>query len=112
MVKYLGEPTDGEGRFQGSLTEHLFIHNGDVFRGLCHPRNGNLAETLLKSEEDWNAKVERMFLSVLSRTPNSEERERFVSYLNVDPKDTKLASQRMEEAMWVLVACSEFRFNR
>ncbi|MFP6692896.1 MAG: DUF1549 and DUF1553 domain-containing protein [Pirellulales bacterium] len=112
MVKYLGEPTDGQGRFQGSLTEHLFIHNGDVFRGLCHPRNGNLAETLLKSEEDWNARVERMFLSVLSRTPNSEERERFVNYLNVDPKDTKLASQRIEEAMWVLVACSEFRFNR
>ena len=112
MVKYLGEPIDGQGKFQGSLTEHLFIHNGDVFRGLCHPRNGNLAETLLKSEDDWNAKVERMFVSVLSRTPNSEERERFVKYLDVDPKDTKLASQRMEEAMWVLVACSEFRFNR
>jgi len=112
MVKYLGEPIDGQGKFQGSLTEHLFIHNGDVFRGLCHPRNGNLAEALLKSEDDWNAKVERMFVSVLSRTPNSEERERFVNYLDVDPKDTKLASQRMEEAMWVLVACSEFRFNR
>jgi len=112
MVKYLGEPTDGQGRFQGSLTEHLFIHNGDQFRGRCYPRNGNLAETLLKSEEDWNAKVERMFLSVLSRMPTSEEREQFVSYLSVDPKDTKLASQKMQEAMWVLVACSEFRFNR
>jgi len=32
--------------------------------------------------------------------------------LSVDPKDTKLASQKMQEAMWVLVACSEFRFNR
>ncbi|QDU96594.1 DUF1549 and DUF1553 domain-containing protein [Lignipirellula cremea] len=112
MLKYLGDPTDGQGRFQGSLTEHLFIHNGDTFRGLCYPRNGNLAETLLKSEEDWNAKVERMFLSVLSRTPTTEERERFVNYLNVDPKDTKLESQRMEEALWVLVATSEFRFSR
>jgi hypothetical protein len=49
---------------------------------------------------------------VLSRSPTSEERERFVSYLNVDIKDAKLAQQRMEEAMWVLVSCSEFRFNR
>ena len=112
MVKYLGEPVDGQGRFQGSLTEHLFIHNGDVFRGLCYPRNGNLAESLLKSEEDWNAKVDRMFSSVLSRTPSAEEREQFVGYLNVDSKDTKLAAQRMEEALWVLVASSEFRFNR
>ena len=112
MVKYLGEPTDGQGRFQGSLTEHLFIHNGDQFRGLCYPRNGNLTENLLKSTDDVEAKVERMFLSVLSRKPTTEERARFVRYLSVDPKDTKLASQKMQEAMWVLVACSEFRFNR
>jgi len=112
MVEYLGEPTDGQGRFQGSLTEHLFIHNGDQFRGLCYPRDGNLTEKLLKSTDDVEAKVERMFLSVLSRMPTTEEQERFVSYLSVDPKDTKLASQKMQEAMWVLVACSEFRFNR
>lgn len=112
MVEYLGEPTDGQGRFQGSLTEHLFIHNGDVFRGLCHPRNGNLPEDLLKSTDDVDAKVERMFLSVLSRKPTAEEQERFVNYLSVDPKDTKLASEKLQEAMWVLVACSEFRFSR
>ena len=112
MLKYLGEPSDGQGTFQGSLSEHLFIHNGDQFRGLCYPRNGNLAENLLKCEEDWNAKVDQMFVSVLSRMPSAEERERFVSYLSVDPQDTKLASQRIEEALWVLVACSEFRFNR
>lgn len=112
MMKYLGEPTDGQGRFQGSLSEHLFIHNGDVFRGLCRPHNGNFAESLLKSTDPLEAKVERMFLSVLSRRPTADERERFISYLSVDAKDTKLASQKMEEAMWVLVSCSEFRFNR
>ncbi len=32
MLKYLGEPTDGEGVFQGSLSAHLYIHNGDLFR--------------------------------------------------------------------------------
>jgi hypothetical protein len=112
MLQYLGEPTDGQGVFQGSLSEHLFIHNGDVFRGLCYPRNGNLAESLLKSPDGWEAKVERMFLSVLSRTPTAQERARFVAYLNAGGDDPKLASQRMEETMWVLVSCSEFRFNR
>ena len=112
MLEYLGEPTDGEGAFQGSLSEHLFIHNGDVFRNLCHPRKGNLPETLLESTDSPAAKVERMFLSVLSRKPSPEESERFVGYLSADPKDKKLAAQKMEEAMWVLVSCSEFRFNR
>ncbi len=45
---------------------------------MCRPHNGNLAESLLKSDDDWEAKVERMFLSVLNREPTTEERERFV----------------------------------
>jgi hypothetical protein len=112
MLEYLGEPTDGEGAFQGSLSEHLFIHNGDVFRNLCHPRKGNLSESLLESADSPEARVERMFLSVLSRKPSPEESDRFVSYLSADAKDRKLAAQKVEEAMWVLVSCSEFRFNR
>jgi len=124
LLKYLGEPADGQGRFQGSLSEHLFLHNGDQFRGMCRPNKGNLPEHLLMSNEPWEAKVEKMFLSVLSRPATSEERERFVKYLNVDEKNAKDAKsaktpagqlpgvQRMEDAMWVLVSCSEFRFNR
>ena len=112
MLQYLGQPADGQGRFQGSLSEHLFLHNGDQFRGMCRPNKGNLPEKLLNGSEDWNTKVERMFLSVLSRPPTSEEKDRFVKYLSTDTKDAKLAAQRMEDAMWVLVSCSEFRFNR
>lgn len=112
LLQYLGEPTDGQGRFQGSLSEHLFLHNGDVFRGLCRPNKGNLSEKLVIGTEDWNEKVERMFLSVLSRPATSEERERFVQYLSVEEKDPKLKGQRMEDSLWVLVSGSEFRFNR
>ncbi len=112
MLQYLGEPADGQGRFQGSLSEHLFLHNGDLFRGLCRPNKGNLPEKLLTGSEEWAAKVERMFLSVLSRPATTEEKERFVKHLMVDTKDAKQAAGRMEEAMWVLVSCSEFRFNR
>jgi hypothetical protein len=112
LLQYLGQPTDGQGRFQGSLTEHLFLHNGDLVRGLCRPNKGNLPERLLTGSEEWGAKVERMFLSVLSRPPTTEETDRFVKYLTADTKDAKLAAQRMEDVMWVLVSCSEFRFNR
>jgi hypothetical protein len=112
LLQYLGEPTDGQGRFQGSLSEHLFLHNGDTFRNLCRPNKGNLAEKLLAGSDSWDERVERMFLSVLSRPPTSEERERFVQYLSVEEKDPKLKGQRMEDSLWVLVSGSEFRFNR
>ncbi|MFM8274045.1 MAG: hypothetical protein ACKODX_17180, partial [Gemmata sp.] len=82
------------------------------FRGLCRPNKGNLPEKLLGGSEDWSAKVERLFLSVLSRPPTSEEKDRFVKYLTADAKDPKASAQRMEDVMWVLVSCSEFRFNR
>jgi len=115
MLKYLGEPTDGQGTFQGSLSEHLFFHNGDTLRSVCQPRKGNLAENLLTSTDTWNAKIDRMFLSALSRMPTDMERDRFFSYLNPKEKelvDKKLPGQRLEEALWVLFSCSEFRFNR
>jgi hypothetical protein len=112
MLQYLGQPTDGQGTFQGSLSEHLFLHNGDTFRGLCRPNKDNLPDRMLKSTDGWETKVDQMFVSVLSRMPTSDERDRFVSHLNVNTKDPKVAAQRMEEAMWVLLSCSEFRFNR
>ena len=112
ILQHLGKPTDGQGRFQGSLTEHLFFHNGDGFRGMCRPNKGNLAEKLLTGTENWSQKVERMFLSILSRPPAGDEREQFVQYLGADGNDPKLAAQRIEDAIWVLVSSSEFRFNK
>jgi hypothetical protein len=69
----------------------------------------------LTSTDTWNAKIDRMFLSALSRMPTDMERDRFLSYLNPKEKelvDKKLPGQRLEEALWVLFSCSEFRFNR
>jgi hypothetical protein len=111
VLKFFGEPTDGQGAFQGSIAEHLFLNNSGDLRGLCQPRKGNFAEQLLTGTDGWEAKVERMFLTVLSRKPTAAERERFVKHL-AGATDPKAAAQRVEEALWVLVSCSEFRFNR
>ncbi len=117
-LKYFGEPTDGRGAFQSTLAEHLYFHNGDLHRGLCRPNKNNLAQMLLSGAEPVEAKVDRMFLSTLSRRPTDAERQRFAQYLSVEvknPKDAnqaKAPAQRIEEALWVLVSCSEFRFNR
>src|SRR5262249_53509384 len=109
FVRYFGEPTNGQGEFQGSVHEHLFLNNSGQVRALCQPRKGNLADTLIGSKAPWDEKVDRLFLSVLSRLPRPKERERFVQHLS---SDEKMTPALVEEAIWVLVSCSEFRFNR
>jgi hypothetical protein len=108
MVRYFGEPMDGQGEFQAGLAEHLFFGTGSQVRQIIRRKKGNLTDAVLGSQEPWEARVDRMFLSVLCRPAKAEERARFVAFLTSDPK----AEGLVEEAIWVLLNCSEFRFNR
>jgi hypothetical protein len=108
MLRFFGEPTDGLGHFQGSLSEHLFLNNASHLRLLAQPRKGNLGDAILTMEGSWDDKVDCLFLSMLNRPPSAAERKRFVDHLNGDPK---MQSALIEEAIWALMCCSEFRFN-
>jgi len=108
FLRYFGEPTNGQGDFQGGLGEHLFLNNSDNVRKFFSKKKGNLADTLAASKDPWEQRVDRMFLSVLTRMPTDAEREKFVAFLQSEPK----TEQVIEEAIWVLVNTSEFRFNR
>jgi hypothetical protein len=108
FLRYFGEPTNGRGEFQGGLTEHLFLNNSGQVRQFTQRRKGNLADQVLTSKEPWDKRVERLFLSALSRPPSPAERKRFVSHLT----STKNTEALVEEAVWVLLNCAEFRFNR
>ncbi len=108
FLKYFGEPTNGRGDFQGGLSEHLFLNNSSHVRQFIQRRKGNLADSLLTSTEPWEKRVDRMFLSVLNRPPTTAEQKRFVQHLTTDPKKPDAL---VEEAIWVLVNCAEFRFN-
>jgi Protein of unknown function (DUF1549)/Protein of unknown function (DUF1553) len=107
ILRYFGSPTNGQGDFQGSLAEHLFLNNSGQIRQMIQRRKGNLADALLSSTETWDKRVDRLFLAVLTRLPRPEERQRFVAHLTGKDKPEEL----VEEAIWVLLNCSEFRFN-
>ena len=107
IVRHFGSATDGQGEFQASLTERLFVANSAALRQLLQRRKGNLADVLLGSAEPWEARVDRLFLTVLTRPPRPEERERFVKYLAGAAKPDLL----VEEVIWALVSSGEFRFN-
>ena len=104
---YFGEPTNGQGEFQGSLSEHLFLNNSDVVRGLIRPKKGNLAESLIASKAPVEERVDRLFLAVLSRLPERARGELLVAHLSGKDKPDAL----VEEAIWALLNTAEFRFN-
>jgi hypothetical protein len=108
FLRYFGEPANGRGDFQGGLTEHLFLNHSEQLRRIIQRRKGNLLDEVLSSQAPWEERVDRLFLSVLTRLPRPEERKRFVAHLTSGPKTEAL----VEEAVWVLLNCSEFRFNR
>jgi hypothetical protein len=107
--RYFIDASQGKGDFQANLHERLFMANNTRVRQLTQRQKGNLVDTLLTSTAPWEERVDRLFLSVLTRLPRPEERKLFVEHLITDPQQ---AESLLEEALWVLVNCSEFRFNR
>ncbi len=107
MLNFFGRPTSGTGDFQGGLHEHLFLNNGPISR-LIATSQGGLHHALTTSDLPWDQRVDRLFLSVLNRPPGDDERQRFTEFLS---EDENAAPERLREAIWALLSCSEFRFN-
>lgn len=107
FLRAFGEPSNGLGEFQGSLSEHLFWNNSQQIRAFVQRRKGNLTDQVLTSKEPWEKRVELMYLTVLGRPPKAKEVEAFVSYIKRESKP----DAAVEDAIWVLITSSEFRFN-
>ncbi|MDA1016232.1 MAG: DUF1549 and DUF1553 domain-containing protein [Planctomycetota bacterium] len=106
LVQFLGRPNNGVGDFQGGLHEHLFLNNGGI-GSLLSQSKGGLHHSLLNSKAPWTERVDQLYLAMLSRRPVKDEQERFVEFLSAEEN----SSGRLQEAIWVLMTCSEFRFN-
>lgn len=108
FLSSFGEPFNGRGEFQPSLNEHLFFNNSGTLRqSLIQPKKGNLTDSLVNSTAPWEERVDRLFLAILSRHPTDAEQKKFLDYLSAE----KAPAPAVEEAVWVLLNTSEFRFN-
>jgi hypothetical protein len=103
LIRYFGTPNTGAGDFQGGLQEHLYLNNGQL-SSLVGERKGNLNDWLHASKDPLEVRIERMYLSTLSRRPTAEESQRFQEFLSGD-------QPKWSDAVWALMTCSEFRFN-
>jgi hypothetical protein len=111
VLRYFGEPSDGQGRFQASLSEHLFLNNASHLRQKIQRSKGNLIDQLATSKDPVEAKVDKLFLAVLTRKPKPAEKDAFIKHLKAEGPMTKIDTL-LEEAIWALLNTSEFRFNR
>ena len=107
MIRFFGQPNTGTGDFQGGLHEHLFLSNGPVSQ-LIVISPGSLSDLIVKSTAPWNERLDRLFLSLLNRPPTDAERQKFSEFFSADEK---MNPDRLRDAIWALMTCSEFRFN-
>jgi hypothetical protein len=106
MLQFFGTPSTGTGDFQGGLHEHLFLNNGPLSQ-LVERQKGSLSHWLETSQEPLEVRIERLYLSTLSRRPTPEEVVKITAFAGAgDAKNT-----RWQDVVWALVTCSEFRFN-
>lgn len=108
LLRFFGQPNNGVGDFQGGMHEHLYFNNGGMSK-LLRASEGGLYARMLESNSPLEDRIQRLYLSVLSRPPTADEQERFASYLDADGQ--RAARTLWGEAIWALLTCSEFRFN-
>jgi len=99
-----GTPQDS---FFATVDQALTIQNDPTYQGWLKPGEGNLAERL-GAKGDAGQIVEQLYLSVLCRRPDAEEREFALGLLTVSEVERAAV---LQELLWGLLASTEFRFS-
>jgi hypothetical protein len=103
ILRFFGSPNTGTGDFQGGLHEHLYLNNGPLAQMIVGSK-GSLLEFLSDKTQPMDKRIERLFLTALNRRPSAREQEKFAAFLSAEKANPA-------DAIWTLLACSEFRFN-
>jgi hypothetical protein len=100
-------PGEAEIEFSPSVQHSLFLMNEKLVVDWLQPRDGTLGKRLTKMK-DSAAIAEEVYLTVLSRTPDDEERAVVADYLE-EQKNRREAA--LVELAWALLSGAEFRLN-
>lgn len=94
--------------FHVRMEHALFLANGAPLRHWFHRQAGNLTDRLAGLQTA-DAVADEMYLSILTRLPEAEERQEVADHLAAVPQSERLAA--LQELSWALLASTEFRFN-
>ncbi len=100
-------PGQPEGEFAASLPQALFLANSETLSGWVPAKLGNLTEQLT-GLDDSTTIADELYLSVLSRMPEDDERTLVKEHLEAGKADRPKAVAAL---VWSLLASAEFRLN-
>lgn len=107
FVKAFANPArEPEEEFAPSLKAALFVLNDDGILALLAQNPGNLIDRLTKLPDDKVA--EELYLSVLTRLPNADEKAEVTKYLSKNAARKPVA---LGHLAWALLASTEFCVN-
>lgn len=97
-----------EVKMDPSLSQSLHLLNGET----SHQRvkKGKLVQNMLKLKKSPDEIIDRLYLTCLSRSPTSEEKQKLMFHLN-GLKDDKARAEILEDIFWALLNSKEFIFN-
>ncbi len=107
VLKAFAGPPGTPPAFDATIDQALFLANGPAVRAWLAPRPGNLTDRLTALPTA-DAIAEELYLSVLTRLPEDEERREVAAFLAARPRDRTAA---LQDLAWALLASAEFRFN-
>lgn len=93
--------------FNGSVIQTLVLFNDPRLNAAIEPRQGSMLAQVLRGKASDEVKLERLFITVLSRSPSAEERALFTAAIAEAP-DTQAA---WVDLMWALLNSAEFLLN-
>jgi archaellum component FlaC len=99
-----GAPQDG---FFATVDQALVIQNFADYQNLLKPHAGNLTERLIAIDNPQQV-AEDLYLSILCRRPDDEEKQMVASLLSQHAAERESIVQ---ELVWGLLSSSEFRFS-
>ncbi|MFQ3592449.1 MAG: DUF1549 domain-containing protein [Gemmataceae bacterium] len=102
VIRVFANPPGTAASFEARADQALFLANGPTVRAWLAPRAGNLMDRLSKLKGD--ALADELYLSVLARLPEADERRDLAEALKRQPEG-------LSEIVWGLLASTEFRFN-
>ncbi|MBZ0136762.1 MAG: DUF1549 and DUF1553 domain-containing protein [Planctomycetes bacterium] len=93
--------------FSLTIDQALLVMNGEVTNNLSGSKRGTLIWKLVNELKDDDVRLERLYLTVLSRRPTADEARTMKAHL----KDSKDKTAGWEDIMFALLATTEFATN-
>ncbi len=108
FTNVFGNPSgEAEVVFQPSMGQSLFLMNEPLLLSWLKPQNDNLIDRLAK-QKDSSLVAEQLYLGILSRQPDKEEKTFVAEHLE---QNAARRTEAISQFAWALLSSAEFRLN-